>query len=95
MHQKEGKGKGNSLKPTKMCSFENGLWLLRCAGRPTPKMIKDGVENIKIGNINEKGNAEREREREGELQIWFFKSVTLMYYGLPLKLKIFELKKVH
>ena len=30
----------NSLKPTKMCSIENGGWLLRFAGIPTPKMIK-------------------------------------------------------
>ena len=28
------------VKPTKMCSLENGLWLLRYAGRPSPKMIK-------------------------------------------------------
>ena len=28
------------VKIKKMCSLENGLWLLRYAGRPTPNMIK-------------------------------------------------------
>ena len=33
------------VKTYKMCSLENRLWLLRYAGRPTPKIIKkDGVE---------------------------------------------------
>ena len=36
----------------KMCSLENGLWLLRYAGRPTPKMIKrwsrKTATNVKI-----------------------------------------------
>ena len=27
----------NMLKPTKMCSIENRLWLLKNAGRTTPK----------------------------------------------------------
>ena len=38
MHQHTREG--NSLKPIKMSSLENGFWLLRYAGRPTPKMIK-------------------------------------------------------
>ena len=33
-------GEGNLLKPTKMCSLESGLWLLRYTRRPIPKMIK-------------------------------------------------------
>ena len=32
--------RGSLLKPTKMCSLKNGLWLLKYAGRLTPKMIK-------------------------------------------------------
>ena len=52
----------NSLKPTKMCSLKNRLWLLR----PTPKVTKrDGVRKIATNVINYphklKGNAERER----------------------------------
>ena len=33
-------------KPTKICSLENGLMLLKYAGRPTPKKKSDenGVE---------------------------------------------------
>ena len=31
---------GSSLKPTKMCSLENRLQLLKYAGRPTPKLIR-------------------------------------------------------
>ena len=45
------------LECSKMYSLENGLWLLKYAGRPTPKMNKDGIEK-----------RERERERERELQ---------------------------
>ena len=30
---------GNSLKPTTMCSLENGLWLLKYAGRPIKKNV--------------------------------------------------------
>ena len=62
---------GNLLKPPKMCSLENGLWLQRYAGRPTPKMIKrwsrKTVTNVKkITPQIKKGNAEKERERERE-----------------------------
>ena len=32
---------GNSSKPTKMCSLENGLWLLMYAGRPTTIVVAD------------------------------------------------------
>ena len=28
------------VKTTKMCSLKTGLWLLKYAGRPIPKMIK-------------------------------------------------------
>ena len=31
---------GNLSKPTKMWSLENGLWMLKYAGRPTPKNDK-------------------------------------------------------
>ena len=57
---------GNLLKPTKMCSLENGLWLLRYAGRPTPKMIKrwsrKTATNVKYWPRKLKGERwERER----------------------------------
>ena len=59
---------GNSLKPTKMCSLENELWLLRYAWRPTPKMIKrwrrKTATNVENQPHKLKGNAERERERK-------------------------------
>ena len=62
MHQ--NMREGNSLKPTKMCSLKNGLWLLRYAGRPTPKTINKmelkRATNVKINSTNQKGNAERE-----------------------------------
>ena len=69
MHQYSRKG--NSFKPTKMCSLKNGLRLLRYAGRPIPKMIKrDGVEKTATNVINQphklKGNAKREREKKPE-----------------------------
>ena len=58
---------GNSLKPTKMCSLENGLWLLRYAGRPTPKMIKrwSGKPATKVKILTPQIKGERwERERD-------------------------------
>ena len=55
---------GNLLKPTKMCSLENGLWLLRYVERPTPKMIKrwsrKTATNVKKLPHKLKGNAERD-----------------------------------
>ena len=30
-----------------MCFLENGLWLLKYVGRPTQKMIENGVETRK------------------------------------------------
>ena len=56
------------LKPTKMCSLENRLWLLKYVGRLTPKMIKrwsrktaTNINNL-WGQFLLKGYAERERE---------------------------------
>ena len=42
---------GNSLKPTKLYSLKNGLWLLKYARRPTPKKMinkRAGVEMTAI-----------------------------------------------
>ena len=52
-----------------MCSLENGLWLLRYAGRPTPKndkkMEQKNGHKRKILTLQiKKGNAEREREKQ-------------------------------
>ena len=52
-----------------MCSLENGLWLLRYAGRPTPKNDKkmeqkNGHKRKILTPQIKKGNAEREREIE-------------------------------
>ena len=64
LHTKEG----NSLELTKMCSLENGLWLLRYAERLTPKMIKrwsrKTATNVrkKINPTNQGGTL-REKER--------------------------------
>ena len=50
-----------------MCSLENGLWLLRYAGRTTPRIMKrwskKTAANVKKKNQPHKlkGNAERER----------------------------------
>ena len=54
-----------------MCSLEKGLWLLRYAGRPTPKIDKkmeekNGHKRKKINPTGERGTL-RERERN-----WYF-----------------------
>ena len=57
-----------SLKPTKMCSLVNGLWLLTYVGRPTQKMLKrwsrKKVANIKFTPNQRETLREREREKE-------------------------------
>ena len=41
---------GNSFKPAKIYSLENGLWLLKYAGGPTPKIIgKMGLKKYPTG----------------------------------------------
>ena len=55
---------GNSFKPMKMCSLENRLWLLRYAGRSTPKMIKRWCRKtaIKVKNNPQITGARLERQ---------------------------------
>ena len=74
MHQHTREEK--SIKPTKMCSLENGLWLLRYAGRPTPKKIikkwtRKTASNKKINPTNQKGNAGRDAYASGADGVWF------------------------
>ena len=51
----------NLLTPTKMYSLKNGLWLLRYAGRPTPKkMIKKWVrKTVTEVKLTPRNNGER------------------------------------
>ena len=55
---------GNSLKPAKLCSLKNRLWLLKYAGRPTPNNEKSWSKKTAIDPQNKGERWERERNLE-------------------------------
>ena len=55
---------GNSFKPTKICSLENGFWLLRYAGRQSKndkRWCRKNDHKHKNQTDKLKGNREREK----------------------------------